>query len=178
MATRVSFDDILGLPDILSNDAFYFVIASVPAGGSGDVLRNLALKCLNTNIAGSSTEKMTVALHSHQRNFRGRGIQPQTLSVTYYEDQTMATYKILKAWKEFIVGTRSGVSRGFLHDYSTSATLTVFDHPGNPIMQTTFYNLFITDIPDMALDGGSSAPLQISVTFSYDYTDADIVPNT
>ena len=172
---RVSLTDILSIPDILSPDAFYLAITQVP--GSGGDLRNLALKCLNCSIAGFSTEKITVPIHSHQRNFRGRGIQPQTLSVTYYEDQTHDTWKIVKGWKEFMVGTISGNSQDFLKGYSTSATLEIYDHTGNTIHTMTFYNVFPTDVGDIAIDGSSSSAMQIPVTFSYDYTESDIVQN-
>lgn len=173
---RVSLDDILSVPDVLSSDAFYFIISKVP--GPGGNLRNLALKCLNLSLAGFSHEKITVAVHSHQRNFRGRGIQPQTISVTYYEDQTFDTWKIIKGWKEFIVGTRSGVSQGYLKDYSTIGTLEMYDHPGNNIHTMTYYNIFPTDVGDITVDGGSSSALQIPVTFTYDYTNSDILPIT
>lgn len=172
---RVSLDDILGLPDILSGDAFYLAITAVP--GDGGDLTNLALKCLNATIAGFSNEKMQVALHSHQRSFRGRGIQPQSLSVTYYEDQTFDTWKIIKSWHEFVVGTTSGNSQGFLKDYSSTGTLEVYDHVGDVIHTMTYYNIFPTDVGDLSLDGSSSSPLQVSVTFSYDYTESDIVTN-
>ena len=173
---RIALTDLFQLPDIMSGDAFYFVLTGIP-GATGN-LRNLALKCLNVQIAGESNEKMTVPLASHQINFRGRRLQPQTLAVTYYEDQTMGTWLILKQWHEYIVGTLSGGSQGFKIDYAINGTLYTYNQINNNILITNYYNLFIQELPDLTHDGSSSTPMQVPVTMSYDYTDDSNVPAT
>jgi hypothetical protein len=173
---RVALTDLFGLPDILSGDAFYFLMPGIP--GTNGNLRNLALKCLNVQIPGVSNEKMTVPLHSHQINFRGRRIQPQSLSVTFYEDQLLQSFMILKGWHEYVVGTKSGNSQAFKAGYAITATCDVYNHLGVSIDTITYYNLFPSEVPDITMDGSSSTPVQISVTLSYDYTDSLLNPST
>lgn len=170
---RVSLTDLYQVPDILSGEAWYFLITNIP--GSNGNTRNLALKCVNSTLAGGTNEKMTVPLHGHQINFTGRSIQGQSLPITYYEDSTMDTWRNLRAWEQYVKGRRSGNSAGYKRDYSVNGILEIYDTTGKMINSTKYYHLFPQEIPDTTFDGTSSTAIQIQCTFSYDYSEDSIV---
>ena len=164
---RVSLSRVQSLPDIISNEAYEFILGSVPNSVGND--DRLILKCLNANIPGFSNEVYEVNLHSHVLKYRGRKMYPRTMAVTYVEDSQFHTLKALRSWHEFIVGTESSTSASDKAQYSINPVLITYNGKGEEIDRTTFYNLFINDVPDVPVSGESSTMMQISVTFSYDH---------
>src|SRR5580765_6265272 len=114
-ATRVTLNEIETLPDILSTEHFLLNLGAIPGFGAND---DLALKCVDANIPGFSTENYEVPLHGVVRNFRGRKMYPRVLAVTYVEDSYMRTLNSLRAWMEQIVGQNTNTSIGGIADYS------------------------------------------------------------
>lgn len=165
---KPTLTQLYNLPDILAGDNFYFYIPQ-PSGLSGVWDNNLSIKCVNTTLAGVSNEKMTIPLYGQQLNYRGRRIQPQSLSATYYEDMTMATWKALKTWFETIVRLEDGFGRQ-RREYTSTAILEVYNQMGDLINKTVYHQLFPQDLSDVSFDGSSTQPVQVNVTFSYDYT--------
>jgi hypothetical protein len=163
---RVTLDEIMGLPDILSSEHFSFNLTEVP--GVGDS-QDLLLKCMDCNIPGFSTESFEVMLHGMTRNFRGRKMFPRVLAVTFVEDTLMNTLNDLRIWGEQIVGTQSNTSIGGIKDYAVTATLTIYDQAGNDIDFIEFINCFVQDVPDTPVTGESSTLMRATATFKYDY---------
>lgn len=164
---RVSLSRVQSLPDIITTEAFELILGVVPNSIGND--ERLVLKVLNANIPGFSNETYEVNLHSHVLKFRGRKMYPRTLAVTYVEDSQYHTMRILRNWHEYIVGTETSNSASDKAQYSVDADLVFYNQKGDEIDRNTFYNLFITDVPDVQVSGESSGLMQISVTFSYDH---------
>lgn len=167
---RISLAQVRSLPDIIASDAFDLLLGSLPGAGDSGAM---TIKCLNANIPGFSNEAFEVALHGHVVKFRGRKTYPRQLSVTFVEDATFDTLNKLRNWHETVVGTSSGDSGGDKADYSVTAALIVRNHKGEAINTMVFYSLWPQDVPDIQLSGESTQLMQVSVTFTYDYFEAD-----
>lgn len=163
--SRISFSEVNAMPDALDQVAFELILPTLPGAGNS---RHLTIKCQSVSQPGSSTESFEVGVHGHVKRFRGRKMYPRSLSATFYEDSTFATVNTLRRWLEFIAGTESGNSQGYQADYSVDAVLVTYDTIGRAINRTIYEHLFIQDIPDLNMDGNSSASVPVSVTFSYD----------
>jgi len=163
---RITLSEVQSLPDILSTEHYVFNLGDIP--GVGDSYP-LAIKCVDANIPGFSTESYEVPLHGTVRRFRGRKMYPRSLAVTFIEDSTLHTLLTLRQWMEQIVGSESQTSIGGVADYSTLATLTLFDQAGNEVNSLEFINCFVQDVPDTQVTGESSTAMRITATFSYDY---------
>jgi hypothetical protein len=168
----ISFSQVNTLPDIMDQQNFVLYLNSIPNWGDTS---GLTLKCLNASLPGVGMEKMPVPLHGHELNFRGRKTFPRTLSVSYYEDSNFDTHKALRSWNEFTVGTISGNSQGYKNEYAVDGFLDTEDTTGKVVSRYTFVNMMIEDISDTQVDGSSSAPMIVAVTFSYDIATLDLV---
>lgn len=162
---RISYSQVNSLPDILDQTAFELVLGSIPLAGNAD---SLTLKCQNVSIPGMSTEAYEAMLHGYVKRFRGRKMYPRQLTAAFYEDMTFDTLNKFRAWSEAVVGTESGNSQGYQADYSINAYLFVYDTTGREIAVHTMERFYPQDVPDIQMDGSSSGPVSVSITFSYD----------
>lgn len=168
MATRINYtQDVLNLPDVLSTEAFVLRFNNVPGGGDS---RGLTLRCQTCVVPGVENEKIEVNLHGFQMFFRGRRRQSGSMSVTFIETRDSNTTRSLRRWIEFVVGTRSGNSRGYKFAYTTRAELSVFDTTGATADFITIFNCFPANINEIPLDGGASTAMVVTCDFSFDYT--------
>lgn len=170
---RISWNQVNNLPDTLDTSAFELLLGNIPGSGSSQAL---TLKCQQASIPGFSNEAWESNIHGYVRKFRGRKMYTRTLSVTYLETVDGATYKQLKAWDEFIVGTRSGNSQDFQHGYSVQSQLVVYNTIGAIANRINFDNMFLQELSDIQLDGTSSQPALVQVTLSFDQIRVNGVP--
>jgi hypothetical protein len=165
MASRVSYSDLLTLPDVMDASAFILNLGSVP--GTGDS-RLLSLKCQTAVMPGFSNEKMTPTLHGYTLGFRGRKVYPQTLSIQYLETSDMSSHNILKRWHELVAGSESGNSASYKRGYSVLGELITFTTTGDVATRLRIESIFPNDVGDTSLSGESSAAMTLSATFHYD----------
>ena len=162
---RIGWNQVNNLPDTLDTSAFKLLLGTIPNSGSS---QQLTLKCQQASIPGFSNEAWESNLHGYVKKFRGRKMFTRTLSVTYIETVDGATYRQLKAWDEFIAGSRSGNSQGFQREYSVQSELVVYNTIGAIAKRINFDNMFIQELSDIQLDGTSSQSALVQVTLSFD----------
>ena len=170
---RISWAQVDSIPDILSAEAFEFILGNIPLAGSST---DLTIKCQNVSQGGISNEAWEAAMHGHVKRFRGRKMYPRQVTATFWEDSTFATLRKLRQWSEYVAGSNSGNSQAYQAGYSVTGTLVTYDTTGRAINRTYYENLFPQDIPDVQQDGSSSQGMSISVTFSYDRLTASSHP--
>lgn len=171
---RINFTQLNNLPDILDQVAFELVMGNVPVAGS---TFDLTLKCQQCSLAGFGNEAWEALLAGHTLKFRGRKTFPRTLSVTFLEDSTLATWNKLKRWDEYIAGSESGNSGGFKAQYSITASLLIYNTIGALIGTIGYENFFIQEVTDVQLDGTSSQGVPVNATFTYDRLIPSGAPN-
>ena len=161
---RVAWTEVDSLPDILSGENYMLVFGSVPIAGS---TLDLSLKCQNVIQAGMSNEAFDVPLHGFVKRFRGRKMYPRQFQATFVEVSDFSTINKLRQWMEYVAGSESGTSGGYLADYSVTAVLYTYDTTGKEVNRTYYDQVFPQDIPDVTMDSTSSQPVVVSATFSY-----------
>lgn len=185
MVSRVTYSDVLGLPDILSTDNFILylkapqpVITKLGSTTIADSIeKKMIIKCQSTSVPSFSNEAFDVSMHGFVLKQRGqKRYGGNTLSATFIEEANMETYKYLYAWSEVVVGTYTGKSEGYkgktsggTNRYSSDECyLEIFDTTGKSVDQIGFLGLFPQEIQDISLSVENSASVQVSATFSFD----------
>lgn len=160
--------DARGLGDILDSGSYRFSLGAIP-GYQADAM--LEIQCTQAVYPGRQNEIFSVTYSGgHELSYRGRGIVPKTLSLTYAERVQMNVTKAFGTWMEYIVGMDSGNSSGYKVDYAIDgATLCVYDIKGVTRDTITFFGLQVSDRPDINFDSSSSGAVSCSISLTYDY---------
>jgi len=162
---RITLDQMEALPDVITGEAYELLFGTIPGGIRSEPL---TLKCLNTNIPGFGNETFEVPIHGHVLKFRGRKTYPRILQATLIETTDLSSFRALRAWHEFIVGSNSG--GGLLKkQYSVNAELRTYGPDNQLVDSVILHYCFPTEISDTVLDGQGSQAMQIQTMFSYDY---------
>lgn len=169
----ISLSDALSIPDLLDQSRYTLYLGQIP--GSGDS-RDLTIKCFMATTPGMANEAFEAVLGGHQVNFRGRMLLNQTLTFSFYEDSRMNTLTKLRTWHEYVVGTESGNSQGYVDDYSVDAQLAVYDTVGLLVGNHIIYRLYPNDVPEIQQSGESSSAMQINASFKFTYMLANTHP--
>lgn len=166
---RTGLNEIRSLPDPLFGCWFDLVIPNIPGGGD---TRSLTIKVLTTSIPGMSVEDVTVSSHGVDVKYAGREMYTHTLSTTYLETRDMTTRDAIKGWLEMARSARNNTG-SYKADYATTANLILYDDTGAVVRTIVMDGFFPQTMDDAALDGSSSNPVNVSVTYAYD-TNYDI----
>ena len=160
--------DARALGDILDASSYRFSLGLIP-GYKSDAM--LEIQCTQAVYPGRQNEIFSqVFTGGHELSYRGRGIVPKTLSLTYVERVAMNVTKAFGSWMEYIVGMDSGNSTDYKSGYAIDgATLNVYDIKGVTRDTITFYGLQVSDRPDINFDSSSSGALAVSISLTYDY---------
>lgn len=166
---RVSLDQVASLPDVLDQTGFNIYFGAIPLANGGS--QTLTLSCVNVTLPGQGNESFEAPLHGQVFKFRGRKTTARTLNITFYELSDGGNLQTLLAWNEYCVGTKSGNSGGYKSQYATDMRVDILDTVGNAVRSHLVHGVFPQDIPDVQMDGTSSAPVQLSPVFNYDWID-------
>lgn len=162
----ITLDQAESVPDALTGEHFNLILGTLPGGITTDLL---TIKCLTAAIPGFSNETVEVNFAAYARKFRGRKMYPRTISLSWFEDVRTTTLRSLRQYHEYIVGSRSGVSQGYIRDYSVPAVLQIYDTAGRLCDQSEFGYFFLQDVQDIQLSSENSASVQVNAVFNYDW---------
>jgi hypothetical protein len=156
------------LPDVLSTDRFTINFGVIPT--FGDTSTTLLLKCMDVAITGVQNQRFPVPLGTVMRSFRGKKEFDQgTLQCTFVETVDMSTLAALRQWQEFIVGTNSGSSQGYINSYATTPVISTYDTTGSVADTVTLYRCFPDAVQAVQLSTQASQAMAIQCSFSFDY---------
>jgi hypothetical protein len=172
---RISLSDVNSLPDLMSTDRYELILGNIPGGNP---TRPLAIKCQMITLGGVQIETVPTTLHGHTVNFRGRNIFDNSMQATFVEDNTMGTMKALQAWKQLIVGTNSGGGLSKKAGYAITQVQVKLYKETNALATTQYiYNVFLSDIQSIQLDGMNSQIMLVNAMFTYDWWEwSDLTP--
>ena len=166
----VSFTALEQMPDVISTGRFELDIAPI-AGLDNSLVLHYKIRCQQVDFVGVQVEQMTVGLHGHEVNYRGRQVFSKQMAATFIETADGETWRGLFAWKEAVVGTRSG-NGAYRREYASLVNVGLLDGTGAFVNTRKVFWVWPTDIQQIQLDGsqGSNAAL-ISVNFSFDHAE-------
>ena len=172
MANPATLSNVLALPDIIDAQKFILILGDIPGFGSAN---SLSFKVSSFSVPGTSNEAFDVNLPGGPLNFRGRRIYANSMSLTMYEDSKMETLRPLREWMEYIAGSETGASGGYIEDYSITAQLSQFDTTNKEVARYLIHRFYPNDIPEVSLSGESSAAMQVTCSFRMTYFTSDLV---
>lgn len=167
MVVKIKQDEILNLPDALTNEAFVLMFADVPGSSEN---RRLSLQCKTCQIPALNNETITVQLAGFQKRQSGTNTNDGTFTCTFMETHDMAISSRLRTWQQYCRGTTTNSSIGYSEDYNRTATLTVFDTTGAESATYTIYGISPQSVDAVSLDSSANAAaVEVSCTFRYNY---------
>lgn len=171
---RPTLNEVQSVGDFMPSERFELLLGNLPGGLDSAGLR---IKCQQCPIPGFTIEQYEAALHGQVLRFPGRKTYSGTLSITFLETADMSTSSVLRRWGEFIKSKQSGRSSGTKSQYSVTARLNVYD--GEEILRDEIdvFGCWLSDFPEVSLDGQSSQAMLIPVTLSYDHWDSILSPS-
>ena len=169
----ISLTAVEGLPDVLG--AWRYMLNITPTGAANAVVvQALQLRCQQIDFSGVTVETVPVSLHGHEVQFRGRQTFSKSISSTFIETVDGVALNALLGWKEMVVGTRSG-NGAYKAEYAAMGDLQILDVTGKVVHDQSIFYMFPTEISNISLDGGSSGPVAIQCTWSYDFVIKDSI---
>lgn len=164
---RSSLQDVAGLPDPLLSYNFDLILNGIPGGGN---TRLMTIKCMSTSLPGMQLEQQTASLHGVEVNYAGRQIWNKTFQATFIETRDATTRKDIRNWIEFARNNRNN-SGNYKAQYAKDVMMLLYDDIPNVISQTKIVGCFPTQLDDVQMDGSQGSIVQVTVTFSYDWTE-------
>ncbi len=165
--SRTSLTDVAGLPDPLLSYNFDLFFPAIPGGGNS---RGMTVKCMSTALPGMQLEQQTAALHGVEINYASRQIWQKTFQATFIETRDAQTRFAIRKWIEYARNNKQ--NRGnYKADYGVDAVMRLYDDIPNVINETKIVGCFPTQLDDVNMDGSQGSIVNVSVTFSYDWTE-------
>lgn len=98
----------------------------------------------------------------------GSDISYDPWQCTFRIDDNWDVYKRLKAWVELLHGTESNIA-SFPSQYKATINLYQLDVAGNRLNSVSLNGAWPSDIMDAKLDTKGRKPIDVAVTFQYDF---------
>ncbi|MDE1905570.1 MAG: hypothetical protein KGH75_03860 [Rhodospirillales bacterium] len=161
---------VQSLPDVIATDRFTINFGSIPT--FGDTSTTLLLKCIDVAIPGTDTQKFDVPLGNVTRTFRGKKLWSggaNQMALAFIETVDMTSLQALRQWLEYIVGTNSGNSQGYISSYAVTPIIQVYDTTGSISDTITLYRCYPNAIQDVPLSTQGTQQMLVQAQFSFDY---------
>ncbi|QDH83592.1 tail tube protein [Achromobacter phage Motura] len=160
---RTSLEDVLSLGDPAQAWNFDLFFPSIP--GMADT-RSLTYRVKTTDMPGTQLEPLEVALHGVVVPYAGRRMFTQTLNVTLHETADWGTRDIFTNWIELARSWRQN-SGSYFNTYAVPCLLVTYDDIPQPIKTWQINYIWPENLQETSLDGSTSGPVEISVSFKY-----------
>jgi len=165
MASPIELTQVTSLPDVLLQDHFSLLIPAMPGGGDA---RTFEIRNMTATLPGRSNNVVAVELHKHKVHYAGKRIYPHTFSSQFVDTSDRKILDGLLDWQNMMTTQDTGLPRP-KEDYATTGVITIFGADNRPVDTRTFYGLFPSNVQDIALAGATNSPIQVQVSFNYDY---------
>jgi len=134
----------------------------------------MSLRCTATSLPGSTIPQVPVELAGFRLMYAGMRTFSHSWTTTLIEGQNQQVMLQLASWMKWCYNQRTGVSR-FKADYQARGMVLTFDDPNTVTGQRNLYNIWPQGDPDKALSFASNNRQDISITWSFDYWDDDVL---
>ena len=164
MASIPTINDLRGLPDPLLQYKWTLIVPNVPGGADG---RRFQYQCKTSVIPGLSAEEVVVTSHGIDLQYMGRQMYGQSFSSNFFETRDLYVYTMFRNWLDLGRNHRAGTG-SYKSTYATKAQMLLLDDTNKTIATLNLDGFFVQDLGEASMDGGSSAPVEFSVTFKFD----------
>jgi hypothetical protein len=162
--TRTSLADVSSLQDPAVSWNFDLFLPTIP--GSSDT-RDLSIKCMTTDMPGSTIERVEVPLHGVNLVYGGRKTYSHSIATTFLETSDWATREKFRRWHQM----RDWVNNsGMLASaYKVNAQVVVYNDIPAVTKTCAVTGLWPDVINEVALDGSASNLITLAITFAFDF---------
>lgn len=91
------------------------------------------------------------------------------MDLTFAETVDMTTHNALRSWFEYVAGTNSNNSQGYVDSYAVTASIYTFDTTGAQADLANFMRIRPIAMPNTQMNGETTQAMQTSCTFRFDY---------
>jgi hypothetical protein len=161
----VELSQVISLPDVLLGDHFDFTIPNIPGGGDG---QTLMIRNMTAQLPEQGNNPIPVELHRFKTHFAGKKDWGSSFQATFVESADLKVIDAIKNWQNQMTDPDTGLPKP-RKNYVTTAVVKIYDSENKPAEQRTFYNLFVSKMDSVPLDGSANSPVRITVTLNYDY---------
>ncbi len=163
---RVGLSSIAALPDPLLGYQAELYVPTIPGSGDGSGLRT-RLKAFP--IPGEEKEEVEVTLHGVTIKYAGRTTYTHEMALTLIETRDIYVMTQLKAWLAYSRNILQTAGT-YKSQYATTSFIYLYDDTESVVQTIKVFGTFLKSMSEVQLDGTQSAPVEVSATLSYDYT--------
>lgn len=161
---RTSLQDVLSLGDVAQTWNFDIFFPYLPGSASS---RDLTFRCMTTDLPGTQLEVVEAPLHGVVIPYAGRRMFTQTMNVTFLETFDWGTREKFRRWIAIARDWRTN-SGSFFATYAIGGVqLVTYNDIPQPVNVTQLNYVWPTEMQEVALDGGQSGLVQLTVVFKY-----------
>lgn len=167
---RMGLQDMSGIVDPFLSYNFSLIFPAIPNFGSDT--RDVTIKCISVGLPGMTIEQETVAAHGTEINFAGRQTWSKTFQATFWETRVLDTRQAFRGWIKYARDNynNAGNYKNGGAGYAVDTVVNMYDDIPNLVNSVVVYSVFPTEMAEVSLDGAAGTVVQLSVTFSYDFT--------
>lgn len=167
---RPTIENIRQLSDYQTLYRWNLNFTTKPAAVAGFPDSNdLNLRCESSSIPKSSIQNTEVMIRGHKVMQPGILQYDNTLTLTFLETVDTKIRSALKAWREALWATKSGVAAGNRRSLAATVMLEQLDNQDNVVWRITLYGVYLQDYDLNQLDGQNNDAQKPQMTLSYDY---------
>lgn len=156
---------VAALPDVVLMDHFDLIIPNVPGGGDSE---GLTIQNMSAVLPGRANAAIPIELHRHRIHQPGKRTYGHSFQAQFVDTAERKVINALSAWQDRITDRVTGLPRPKA-DSMTTAVARIYNADNSAYEERTMYGFFVTNVPDIALNGSSNSPAIFAVTFNYDY---------
>jgi hypothetical protein len=162
---RSSLYDAQAVADPAQVWNFDLFLPTIPGSSSTTAL---TWKCQTTGLPGFSIDRVTVPLHGVELVYMGRKVYEHTFTTTFLESADWSTRAQFYAWSE---AGRSWINNtgSFASTYKVNGQIVVYNDLPQVSDTINVIGMWPAVVADVDLNGGESAAVSLSITWSYDY---------
>lgn len=161
---RTSHAHVMNLPDAAQVWNFDLFLPAIPGFGQN----NLTYKCKTTSLPSSKIEPVKIDLHGVSKQEAGRATYEHTFQATFLETVDYKTFEAFRNWRDFMRSWKNNTGTDSAA-YKVNLELDVYNNGPEVTKTVILVGCFVTDIADVAYNGGESTAVEMSITFSFDY---------
>lgn len=165
----MTFNDMRGVPDILSVDKQVLYFTNVPGGDSSSG-RSLTLRHSDASFPPQEIGQVVAKPNGWSRAFAGRRVQTNSMSVAFHEDRNGTSSNILIKWMNECSGCIKAGGK-LSAEYATSVELKAEDTMGKNALIWRINKVWPMRVQPSPYSGDASSPMKVDVDFSVDSMD-------
>jgi hypothetical protein len=168
---RPTIEQVRGLSDFQTLYRWNVTFASLPAKlvGSAPSIDDLNLRCETSEMPKMTNQAIPISVRGHKIKMPGISDYSQTITLTFVETVDAKIKSFLKAWREAIWASKTGVWAGTKAELQATILLEQLNNQDQAVWQFKLVGCFLEDYDLGQLAADQSDIQRPSMVLGYDY---------